>query len=285
MDPISWSVYHTGPVSRDAVPPWEDKTDLLFILSIEVSPCGPSGLSCCALAHPPPPRPRPRHRHRPRAPTTHYPPVFVVRCTFAAPLVFFFSPCPWFDASSLSLCVCLPLSLLWAVFPLGQVGMKARLDVHAVTVWLDRFTDLLPPTSDMHHIVDGLREALVRHAAQRHPQPPPPYHSSTSVQVQPLFLSQHHVTSPPPKHTHTFTLPPGTPPKVQGAARALGLDGSPESAGGEDPWQSGAVKTPWWLPTSAALEAQRAALEAALSAKAAAELVEPPLKVVCSPSR
>jgi hypothetical protein len=71
MDPMSWSVYHTGPVSRDAVPPWEDQTDLLFILSIEVSPCGPSGLSCCALAHPPTPpsgeaqptRARLRHRH------------------------------------------------------------------------------------------------------------------------------------------------------------------------------------------------------------------------------
>ena len=54
MDPMSWSVYHTGPVSRDAVPPWEDKTDLLFIHSIEVSPWAIRSqlLRSCAPTHP-----------------------------------------------------------------------------------------------------------------------------------------------------------------------------------------------------------------------------------------
>jgi hypothetical protein len=46
-----------------------------------------------------------------------------------------------------------------------------------------------------------------------------------------------------------------------------------------DPWRSGAVRAPWWLPSSAALDAQRAAVDAARRAADRAALVEPPLKV------
>jgi hypothetical protein len=46
-----------------------------------------------------------------------------------------------------------------------------------------------------------------------------------------------------------------------------------------NPWQDGQVRVPWWFPSSAALEAQRAALDAAQRAAEEAALVEPPLKV------
>ena len=47
----------------------------------------------------------------------------------------------------------------------------------------------------------------------------------------------------------------------------------------DNPWQDGNVRVPWWLPSSAELEAQRAALDAAQRAAEEAALVEPPLKV------